>query len=315
MAIQYFCLFLCVFVTLQQYCFQMTSVLIQVQELDDHLIIEKQTKLSVLREDLVHPLTGGNKWRKLKYNLQLAKDQGHNTLLTFGGAFSNHLVATAVAGKENGFKTIGLVRGEETLPLNKSLQMAVDHGMQLHYLSREQYRIYRNPETHPQLKTQFGDCYILPEGGSNLLAVKGCSEMLTDANIDFDIVCVAVGTGATLAGIISALKPHQSAIGFCVLKNASQIKTDIENWLTESDIKNSNWSLMAGYHFGGYAKSNHELLNFVDQFSRNNKIPIEPIYTGKLFYGIFDLTKKDFFQSGTKILAIHTGGLQYLDHL
>ncbi len=285
---------------------------IPIQVLNNPLLEQKKISLSILREDLVHPFTGGNKWRKLKYNLQQAKDHGLDTLLTFGGAYSNHLVATAVAGKKNGFKTIGLVRGEEMPPLNKCLQIAIDHGMQLHYLSRAQYRTYRNPETHHPLKKQFGDCYILPEGGSNLLAVKGCSEIITDAKIDFDIVCVAVGTGATLAGIISVLKPHQQALGFCVLKNVEQIKNDVENWLTDSGVKNSNWSLVEDYHFDGYAKSNRELLNFVEQFSLANEIPIEPIYTGKMFYGIMDLIGKSYYEKGSRIIVIHSGGLQYL---
>lgn len=292
---------------------------IPIQHLLDPLLVQKNIFLSVLREDLMHPLTGGNKWRKLKYNLQAAKAQGYATLLTFGGAYSNHLVATAVAGRQHGFKTICLVRGEETLPLNRSLQIAFNHKMQLHYISREQYRIYRDALTHHQLINEFGNCYILPEGGSNSLAVKGCSEIIQKLEIDADVICVATGTGATLAGIASKLKPHQQAIGFCVLKNASQLKTDIENWISEMQTPNApkeflqtDWQLNKDYNFGGYAKSNMALLDFVKQFSIQHSIPIEPIYTGKLFYGIYDLIQKNFFKEGTRIIAIHTGGLQYL---
>lgn len=284
-----------------------------IHNINDPLLIQKRITLSVLREDLVHPLTGGNKYRKLKYNLIQAKEDGYDTLLTFGGAYSNHLVATASAGKQNGFKSIGLVRGEETLPLNRSLQVALDDDMQLHYISREQYRAYRNFESDDQFKKQFGDCYILPEGGSNLLAVKGCSEIMQDVNINADVICVAVGTGATLAGIISSLEPNHKAVGFCVLKNEQQIKKDIKNWLTQTGITNTNWQLIADYHFGGYAKTNDELLDFTRYFTLKYNIPIEPVYTGKMFYGIFDLIKKDFFENGAKILAVHTGGLQYLE--
>ncbi len=286
---------------------------VTLQHLHDSLLLQKEISLSLLREDLIHPLTGGNKWRKLKYNLQVAKAEGYDTLLTFGGAYSNHLVATAVAGKQNGFKTIGLVRGEEMFPLNRSLQIVVDHDMQLQYVSREEYRNYRVATTRKQLKTQFGNCYVLPEGGSNSLAVKGCSEIMQHIPFDADIICVATATGSTLAGIASALKPHQQAIGFCVLKNAFQVKYDVDNWLDELQMQNSNYSLIEDYDFGGYAKSNAELVNFIKQFTLQHNIPIEPIYTGKLFYGLFDLIRKDFFKRGTRIVAIHTGGLQYLE--
>lgn len=286
---------------------------IKIQQLNEPFLKFHDIALSVLREDLIHPLTGGNKWRKLKYNLQAAKEQGYKQILTFGGAFSNHLVATAVSGKQAGFKTIGLVRGEETLPLNRSLQIASEHGMQLHYISREAYRNYREHATHHQkLVQQFGDSYIVPEGGSNLLAVKGCAEIIEDIKTDFDVICVAVGTGATLAGIISALKPGQQALGFCVLKNASAVKTDIDSWFNEIKIINSNWRLIEDYHFGGYAKSNTELRKFTEHFTTQHNILIEPVYTGKLFYGIYNLIRKNFFRKGTRILAVHTGGLQYL---
>ncbi len=289
-----------------------TASEIKIQELNEPFLNAYDVTLSVLREDLFHPLTGGNKWRKLKYNLLEAKKQGYIQLLTFGGAYSNHLVATAVSGKAAGFKMNGIVRGEEIFPLNRSLQIAADHGMQLHYVSRELYRNYRDNSTHHQLQQQFGDCYILPEGGSNILAVKGCAEIIKDIKKDFDIICVAVGTGATLAGITYALHDNQRALGICVLKNGSQVKTDIKNWHAELKITNSNWELIEDYHFGGYAKSNAELKKFVEDFSIVHKIRIEPIYTGKLFFGIYDLIKKNFFRRGARILAVHTGGLQYL---
>ncbi len=289
-----------------------TASEIKIQELNEPFLKAHDVTLSVLREDLFHPLTGGNKWRKLKFNLQEAKDQGYGQLLTFGGAYSNHLVATAVSGKESGFKTIGIVRGEETFPLNRSLQIAADHDMQLHYVSRELYRNYRDISTHHQLQQQFGDCYILPEGGSNLLALKGCAEIIKDINLDFDVICVAVGTGATLAGIISALDDNQRALGICVLKNGAQVKTDINNWHADLKITNLNWELIEDYHFGGYAKSNAELKKFIEDFGTVHKIQIEPVYTGKLFFGIYDLIKHNFFSGGTRILAVHTGGLQYM---
>ena len=283
-----------------------------IQPLQDQLFDQKNVSVSVLREDLIHPLTGGNKWRKLKYNLQAAREQNHHTIITFGGAYSNYLVATAVAGKEYEFKTIGLVRGEPSLPLNKSLQIATDHGMQLHYLSRSEYRYYRDINTHHELQSNYGHAYILPEGGSNNLAVTGCCEMLSDTTADADIICVATATGATLAGITSSLKPHQQAIGFSVLKNSDQVNKDVKQWLIELQIYQPNYILNDEYHFGGYAKTNDELIRFTGEFTVQHNILIEPIYTGKLFYGIYDLISKNYFKEGSRILAIHTGGLQYL---
>lgn len=271
------------------------------------LLREKGVELYVKREDTIHPLISGNKYRKLKYNLLEAKAQGQHTLLTFGGAYSNHIAATAYAGHKHGFRTIGVIRGEELETQwqdNPTLRLAQEHGMQFHFVSRSDYRDKNEPAFLETLREQFGNVYLLPEGGTNELAVKGCIEILTEADAKFDYVCSAVGTGGTLAGLINASQTHQTVLGFPALKG---------DFLTEeirTFAQNNRWRLVTDYHFGGYAKVDQQLIVFINRFKQQMGIPLDPIYTGKMLFGIFDLIKKDFFPSGSQILAIHTGGLQ-----
>lgn len=271
------------------------------------ILQEKQIFLAMKREDLIHPLISGNKYRKLKYNLIAAKEQGFDSLLTFGGAFSNHIAATAYAGKLHGLKTIGVIRGEELLEKwsqNQTLKLAHEHGMQFKFVSRDVYKSKDSQEFKKRLEAEFGSFYLLPEGGSNDLAIKGCQEILTDYDSHFDVVCSSVGTGGTVAGIINASVQHQTVLGFSALKG-DFLKEDIRNFTVKE-----NWGLQTDYHFGGYAKVSKELIHFINEFKLQTQIPLDPIYTGKLMYGILDLVKKDHFKPKTKILAIHTGGLQ-----
>lgn len=255
----------------------------------------------------------GNKWHKMKYNLQEARKQGKNTLLTFGGAYSNHIYATAAAGKIFNLNTIGIIRGEEHLPLNPTLSFAKDNGMKLYYLDRTSYREKNSPEIINQLRKKFGDFYLLPEGGTNEFAVKGCGEIISKINIDFNFVCCPCGTGGTLAGLISGLQGHNFALGFAVLKGASFLKRDVSSLLKISGNSSLiNWDINLDYHFGGYAKFNSALMDFISRFTLLTKIPIEPIYTGKMLFGIYDLISKDYFNEGSRIVALHTGGLQGL---
>ena len=266
--------------------------------------------LLVKREDLIHPEVSGNKWRKLKYNLIEAEIQNCSTLLTFGGAYSNHIFATAAAGKIFNFKTIGIIRGEKPKKLNPTLQYAKETGMQFHFVSRSDYRDKKSLLTRLPINT--ASIYVLPEGGTNSLAMKGCSEMVkeTDNHSNIDYWCVACGTGGTLAGMITTLLPGQKAIGFSVLKG-DFLKEEIENLLLAyDDSAYDNWSVNTDYHFGGYAKFDENLIRFINEFKRTHQIRLDPIYTGKMFYGIFDLIKKDHFQRGSTIMAIHTGGQQ-----
>lgn len=265
--------------------------------------------LYIKRDDLLHPQFGGNKWRKLKYNLVHARKNQHDTLLTFGGAWSNHIYATAAAGKVFGFKTIGIIRGEEHRPLNATLAFAKDCGMQLHYVDRAQYR--QKNETHymDKLKHQFGHVYILPEGGSNALALKGCKEIVEEITIPFDTICCASGTGTTLAGLISALRPDQSAIGFSALKGGDFLSDEVNTFLQDK-TSDADWRIEDRFHFGGYAKINDELIHFMKSFKADYGITLDAVYTGKMFYGLFELIKAGTFSPGSTIIAVHSGGLQ-----
>lgn len=263
--------------------------------------------LYIKREDLLHPYISGNKFRKLHYNLQNAKKENYTTLLTFGGAFSNHILAVAAAGKEQGMKTIGVIRGEELrdkISENPTLQKAQEFGMVFEFVSREVYRNKKEEAFVRKLKVQFGNFYLLPEGGTNDLAVKGCEEVLEESDAEFDFVCCAVGTGGTISGIINSSKEQQQVLGFPALKG-DFLTEDICKFVTQS-----NWQLVTDYHFGGYAKVTNELIEFINDFYQKFQVPLDPIYTGKMAFGVLDLIEKKKFPKGSKILMIHTGGLQ-----
>ena len=267
--------------------------------------------LHVKREDLADALIGGNKWRKLKYNLQRARAINQSTLLTFGGAWSNHIAATAAAGERFGFETIGIIRGEASTQRNPTLQFARDCGMHLAFIDRATYRNKVSPAFIDELHRRYGDFYLLPEGGSNQLALKGCAEIVPDLDLDFDLVAVACGTGATLAGIVTAIKPEQHAIGFAVLKGADFLNAAICRMLVDAGHRSStNWHIETNYHFGGYARTSTELFTFIKRFHSDFGIRLDAVYTGKMFFGLFDLISKGAFSRGTRIIAIHTGGLQ-----
>ncbi len=282
------------------------------QEVNLKEINDLGVSLFIKREDQIHPFISGNKYRKLKYNLFKADEQNEKTLLTFGGAFSNHISAVAFVGKNFGFKTIGVIRGEElgydldkTLSQNITLQTAHDHGMQFEFVSRSEYRFKHTKKFINELKEKFGNFYLIPEGGTNELAVKGCEEILKPKDNDFDIICSSIGTGGTIAGIINSTKSYQKTLGFPALKG-DFLEKEIEKYT----IQNKNWSLSTDYHFGGFGKVNSELITFINNFKEETNIPLDPIYTGKMMFGIVDLIKKEYFKKGTRILAIHTGGLQ-----
>ncbi|MFV5695983.1 1-aminocyclopropane-1-carboxylate deaminase/D-cysteine desulfhydrase [Flavobacterium sp. LB3P122] len=271
------------------------------------ILFPNYISVHIKREDLIHPFVSGNKFRKLKYNLLQAKEENQKTLLTFGGAFSNHIAAVAFAGKEKGFKTIGVIRGDELgskISGNPTLLFAQNCGMQLEFISREEYRLKNEISFLENLKQKFGSFYIIPEGGTNVLAVKGCKEILTHRDAKFDYICCPVGTGGTISGIINSVLPHQKVLGFPALKG-DFLKTEIRNF-----AQNENWELITDYHFGGYGKVNNELIGFINQFYKDNQIPLDPIYTGKMVFGVMDLIHKNYFPAHSKILLIHTGGIQ-----
>ncbi|MEM1137479.1 MAG: pyridoxal-phosphate dependent enzyme [Bacteroidota bacterium] len=281
------------------------------QKIDSSLMAEKKLHFYVKRDDLIHPTVSGNKWRKLKYNLQEAQKQKHDTLLSFGGAYSNHIYALAAAGKLFGFKTIGIIRGEATTPLNPVLQFATDSGMRLFYISRLTYRDKYNPDLIGEFRERFGRFYLVPEGGTNMLAVHGCKEIVSEIDMDFDYVCCSCGTGGTIAGIVTGLQGRKNVLGFSALKGGDFLKDDVQQ-LTKGYCGKtfSNWDINTDYHFGGYAKSKPELLSFMKDFEKAYKIPLEFIYTGKMLYGLFDLIRKDYFKPNQCIIAVHTGGIR-----
>lgn len=277
------------------------------QKINLPLLESKKISLFIKREDRIHPFISGNKYRKLKYNTRKAISGKFDTLLTFGGAYSNHIAATACAAKENGLKSVGIIRGEELAFKwhdNPTLATAAEMGMRFKFVPRSIYKNKHTAEFLAYLKSEYNDFYLLPEGGTNDLAVKGCEEILTAEDKAFDIICSSVGTGGTIAGIINATEPEQKVFGFPALKG-DFLKEDIRKF-----VNKDNWELQTDYHFGGYAKVSVALIDFMNDFKRSTQVPLDPVYTAKMLFGILDMVNKDSFEPGTKILAIHTGGLQ-----
>ncbi len=284
--------------------------------IEDSFLKEKNLVLSVLREDLNDIDIQGNKYRKLYYNILNAKKKGNKVLLTFGGAFSNHLLAVAQAGNKFGFDTIGIVRGEEKIPLNSTLKYCEELGMQLYYINRETYRLKNTQDFKDYLRNQYGNFYLIPEGGTNYYAVNGCMEIIEDFN-EFDYICCPMGTGGTIAGITIANNNTSRIIGFPALKGGeflekdtfNHIKSVVNNEEDTHDLMNS-LTINCDFHFGGYAKINEELINFVRKFNQDHTIKWDLIYNGKMAYGVFELIKSGFFPEGSSILLVHTGGHQ-----
>lgn len=276
-------------------------------KIDDPLLDQYQVKLWIKRDDLLHPIISGNKWRKLKYTLDHALSEGADTLISMGGAYSNHLHALAYVGKALGLKTIGLVRGEQPETLTPTLSDLQNWGMVLKFVSRFDYRLlrqYKGCYDLPGLKPRQ---YWLPEGGAQALALKGVAELVNEIDVAYDILCVPCGTGATLAGIIDMVPDQVSVMGFAALKNAEFLQTDVESLLPRPC---SNWQINMDYHFGGFAKTSAELMTFMADFEFKTGIPLEPVYTGKMIYAIYNLITKHTFKPGQRIIAVHTGGLQ-----
>ncbi|AYO55368.1 1-aminocyclopropane-1-carboxylate deaminase/D-cysteine desulfhydrase [Acinetobacter wuhouensis] len=269
--------------------------------------VDSSTHIAIKRLDQIHPQISGNKFFKLKYNFLEAQRLGDKKILTFGGAYSNHIAATAYAAHRFGFDSIGIIRGEELTnkTLNHTLSTAQQFGMQLQFVSREKYRLKDTNEFLQELKLHYPNTYIIPEGGSNELAIQGCREILTEDDLkNYDVICCAVGTGGTIAGLIEASAKHQKVLGFSALKG--DFLTDDVAQLTNK----RNWKILDDYCCGGYAKTNDELFQFIKSFEKQYQIPLEHIYTGKMMFGIFDLIQKQYFPKNSRILVIHSGGLQ-----
>ena len=274
------------------------------------LLEQKKIEVWIKRDDLIHPVISGNKWRKLKYILDNALTQNAHTIVSMGGAYSNHLHALAFAGKQLKLKTKGFVRGEKPEKLTPTLEDIFDWGMELQFISRSEYRDLRKFKAHNELPGLQNGEYWLPEGGSTELALKGGGEIVSEIDMDVDFICVPCGTATTLAGLVGSTENHSSVIGFSALKGASFLVEDVKQLLKNKPLSNVNWSIQLDYHFGGFAKHNNELLLFIESFVKQHCIEIEPVYTGKMLFGLFDLVRQNYFKPGQKIVAIHTGGLQ-----
>jgi 1-aminocyclopropane-1-carboxylate deaminase len=277
-------------------------------ELEDDRLGSRGLRLYLKRDDLIHPEIPGNKWRKLKYNLEAARKQGATTLLTFGGAYSNHIRATAAAGHYFGFRTIGVIRGEQHDPLNESLSYAVNRGMELTYLDRASYRIKNSGEILEQLERRFGEFYTIPEGGSNVLALRGCRELVEEIEIPFDVVCCPCGTGGTLAGISSGLTGGQRAIGFSALKGGGFLEDDVAVLQNAAFGEISkNWTIETEYHMGGFARRTADLDEFISSFEDRHGLRLDWVYVAKMMFGVFSLVERGAFAPGVTLVALVTG--------
>lgn len=278
------------------------------------LLEEKGVSFYIKRDDLLHPDISGNKWRKLKYNLEEAKERGFKRLLTFGGAYSNHLAATAAAGIKYGFDTLAIIRGEKRLPLNPTLSYLKLCGTEMKFVSRSAYRNKYEPQFLETLDIDQEEYYIIPEGGSNTLAIKGVAAVVEEIEEDLgsppDYISIACGTGATMSGVISGLNGRSQALGVVVLKG-SFMSDEIKKFLSLIQKDHlDNWSLSEDFHFGGYAKFKPPLIDFINEFKTTTGVQLDPIYTGKLAYALFELIKQDYFPKGSSLVMVHTGGLQ-----
>ncbi len=274
------------------------------------LLDQKQVALQVLRLDQVHPEVSGNKFYKLQYNLQQALSQNHRQILTFGGAYSNHIYATAAAARDLGLNSVGIIRGELLDEQNPTLSYARTAGMTLLGITREDYRQKNNPAFLENLRKQFGDFYLIPEGGTNTLAIQGTREILTARHSEFSHVLTPIGTGGTFAGIAASLLPHQHLLGISTLKGEG-IREELTILLHAEGIQSpGNLNVLTQYHQGGYAKWTRELIDFIHWFWNTFGIPLDPIYTGKMVFACWDLLQQNYFPPGSRILLIHTGGLQ-----
>ena len=269
------------------------------QRIDDDRMAAAGVRLFLKRDDLIHPDFPGNKWRKLKYNLEAARRAGHTTLMTFGGAYSNHLRATAAAGLHFGFKTIGVVRGEEHRPLNPALAAAASHGMTLVYVDRTRYRARTDPDFIGELHDEFGDFYLIPEGGANSAGRNGCAELVDEIDTPFDILCCSCGTGTTLAGVATRLRSGQQAIGFAALRG-DFLHHEVRR--IQGTTPTTNWSIEPNFHFGGYAKHTPELDAFIDDFHDRHGIALDRVYEAKMMYGVF--AGRHRFRPGTTLVAV-----------
>lgn len=285
------------------------------QKINDLFLTKYDIPFYIKREDLIHDQLSGNKWHKLKHNLQAAVDQGYTQVISFGGAYSNHIHALAFAARLFGLQAIGVIRSDEKV-MNPTLSDAIEWGMKIHYVSRQEYK-KRDQQTYWQaLQTQWGRAYVIPEGGNNALAVMGCTDIvkrIDQHGVAYDVITVPCGTGGTMAGLIAESASNKKLYGFSVLKGDVELETRIAQRLSElGAINHDNWQVIHGYHHGGYAKVSDKLIAFMKRFTDNTGVVLEPIYTGKMLFGLYSMIGEGRITKGTTVVAVHTGGLQGL---
>jgi 1-aminocyclopropane-1-carboxylate deaminase len=267
-------------------------------------------QISLKRDDLLHPHISGNKWRKLKYALLEAQQNQIKHLISFGGGFSNHLHALGYCCYQMNIRFTAIVRGDYSGNPSPMLQDLVRWGAELHYVDRSTYQLRDQPQYLARFEQQYHEAIIIPEGGSQAAALKGVGEIISELSDDYDYIMAPVGSGGTLAGLINATQPNTHIMGIAVLKGKNYLENLVGQLLPEAAKSNNNWQINHDYHCGGYAKNNKELKAFCEHFMQQTKIPIEPVYSGKLFFALKDLIAKKVFPAGSKILVLHTGGLQ-----
>lgn len=280
-----------------------------IDPLKNDLFYKKQVSVSVLRLDKIHPVVSGNKLFKLHYFLQEALQSSHKTILSFGGAYSNHLAATAYACSVLGLKSIGIVRGEEPAMLSHTLQQCIHDGMHLKFISRNQYAGKEDTALVHSLLDEFGECTVVPEGGYHPLGAKGAALIMQLLGDEYTHICTAMGTASTLAGLLLGARASQKITGIPVLKGISDMEERITH-LTGYKTLPGNLELLTGYHFGGYAKKTGELIQFMNQCWQQYQLPLDFVYTAKMLYAVTDRIKNDHFPRGSNIICLHTGGLQ-----
>jgi len=294
------------------------NIPITYQSINHRLCAEHDISLDVKRLDQLHPLVNGNKWFKLKYNLERTLASDHRTLVTFGGAWSNHIHATAAAGALSGVRTIGIIRGEEPKKLSTTLQFAKEQGMELHFVSRLDYEERNTEEFKAWLHDRYGSFHLVPEGGSNYYGVNGCMEILSDSDMqNYTHIACACGTGATLAGMLISAKSNLSFIGFSALKGGDflhdEVVKHIEYFLMDRTLAEeyrAQFTIETDYHFGGYGKWNDQLVSFIQHIEHEHQLPLDQVYTGKALFGLLQRIEKGLLPADSKILFIHSGGLQ-----
>lgn len=288
---------------------------IELQRVRIPLFERRAVQVYLLRLDQIHPMVSGNKWFKLRYNLRTAKTQGYSRVLSFGGAYSNHLHALAWAGNCAGLETVGVVRGEPAYAQNPTLKDAADWGMRLHFVNRETYRRRDDPLYHKELLAMYPGSFIVPEGGSNALAVKGFADLFEmpcwQQVSTPDWIVTACGTGGTLAGLVAAKPDSARALGIAVLKGADFLQNDVRALLQGVGAEDpGGWQIDLQGHEGGYARRSEALVAFMEQFTSDTGIELDPVYTGKMMFRLHKLVEQGTFAAGDIIVAVHTGGLQ-----